>query len=1666
MKKLLTILISLCFISSLFSQRSDKDSTGYLAAYKYFLNTVLCEYNGASSQYNYEASFPFDANVILPIPGFGINGKVKPAVTAAEEEEINYANVPFQTAIAAMSPEYLRFPGGTISSGYQLCPRKFYEIAGELYEDYFLTNADAEATLVANSVLFNEGATLKNETFLDNFDGFTGQQLNEMTTFLTSTCSKRAVSGPYQIQNGNYADLIYIVLEDFIDLTLDQNISPLYVLRMFDPLKFVVDNENGTVGQQSHAQVSPLLLNSLQFTNLNVDDDLDFFSDNMDDIRDELVKTSRAEIKRQLVKYAYSYVEHYSSNGEVPETLRTTMDNAINSSDIKEDSDSDWDDFLLELSSSADFAQVAQGDIRFDLGNETWDMFMFKYFPLATFNPGGILSNSQRRASMDPALYGTMSANAIALIDEVFPSAQIGVVGGARRNHCQWDTVVENEISLANQNFDAWVYHYYSGFTSLTTNEQEDYLGVEAESYLSSPIVDLASTQFSDALHLVNGIPSKNVWYTEFNVRANNEDYYPGSWFNFISKWKLINQYWSCSQAFKDALTTVGDSDLDQVYNASSPSMSIDLLLMQTLSSTGQSAILPVFENDILTDFKFLDQGLFAAIVSRAIKDSYDRMTPLVFKRNTSYEPIAYQLTVPIDTEDGACNDDQTLDAAESKVWGWTFLETVTSGIPEFSQLIVNGSRDCVSLEGIEAYDQSNVDLFIFAPPGTGNSLPVLTMNGDLLDFIQNVNNGGVVIAEEGFAFHTGNLNGVDNIDLFNSYGNIVLPPYAVLVLHGEVSSESCGGLVSAFLDIDEPPFTSIPTGTTTWTNENYQVYNDITIPDGASLIIDGGSLMMDSDIEIIVEQGGYLEVLGGAVITSCGDTWDGISVQGDPDGQWNNPGRVFVHGGATIEHAKTGLANFKVVNVGGLKLVKSGGLIQVNDAIMKNNKQDVEFAAYQNEDVNQVVVNDLSYFARVHSTLDDEYRFGNGVKSSMLFKNCNGMQIQGCEFRDLRSGLLKQQRRFGIKLANASVRMQNYCASNPPGFSENCNYIPNKFLDLHVGFSSVGVCNSIFHTTVRASYFDCWAGIMLVNTLGDAIWNNTFEVDEPVLDNSVPKPSTSFPVGIYMSTGVDDYSIEGNNLYGSAENEGDVDGHLTYGIGAMTANVSDELIYRNNMHDLMVGFQSINKNRINNPPIATGLELHCNTFSGNAYDISVMQSNPNITNAGIKSSQGGTNAPTFNAFATSNVSTVTINNEVNYLITYHYEDLVSDAYPYDYNGSVDPDEISGPFENNCDNTTSIVGGSEFASLMDSTNESNQNMMATQQVLDQMVDGGNSAQLQNVVILSQAGDEWVSYVALMNEAGYVSDEVLEILSSKEQGFTLAQIRDVLVANSHSASNTEVDSILNARSQQLPQYMRNQIKQGLQDISPLQYLRNQVAAYKSNKDRCIKRMVMILTSDSLNLVNAPTLESIYALGDGLEWQYKLLELYHSQGRSLSHDSLKLAMENELTSSDLAELSHYSELRASVSNWAALDSIPASGYDSLFLYLDFNDRSSSWAKSILIGMDSLGLDEPLLLPSAENKRLENVFNTNDALKDGLLELFPNPAQDYFTVSYRIDKAYKRGEIRISNQLGQVLLKKPIRKEQDQVIVRHGLEPGFYMLELNIDGIGYRSSSIIIR
>jgi len=113
-----------------------------------------------------------------------------------------------------------------------------------------------------------------------------------------------------------------------------------------------------------------------------------------------------------------------------------------------------------------------------------------------------------------------------------------------------------------------------------------------------------------------------------------------------------------------------------------------------------------------------------------------------------------------------------------------------------------------------------------------------------------------------------------------------------------------------------------------------------------------------------------------------------------------------------------------------------------------------------------------------------------------------------------------------------------------------------------------------------------------------------------------------------------------------------------------------------------------------------------------------------------------------------------------------------------------------------------------------------------------------------------------------------------------------------------------------------------------------------------------------------------------------------------------------------------------------------------------------------------MDSLGLDEPLLLPSAENKRLENVFNINAALKDGLLELFPNPAKEHVTISYRVDIAFKKGEIRILNQLGQQLYSKAVRNEIDQVVIRHGLDQGYYLLELRIDDLSYKTSSLIVK
>lgn len=163
-------MILVLLSSSLISQRSDRNYPAFKAAYKTFLQNVTCD--TANVEF-LEAFFPFDTTS-FSMPGFGMNGKMdysdNDTLTDDFERKrlITYNEQLLKDAIIAVGPDYLRFPGGTVASGYQIYPKKSNFTAGTVTHEYFLLNADADSVPVCDtSYVYSEGASFKKGQYFE-----------------------------------------------------------------------------------------------------------------------------------------------------------------------------------------------------------------------------------------------------------------------------------------------------------------------------------------------------------------------------------------------------------------------------------------------------------------------------------------------------------------------------------------------------------------------------------------------------------------------------------------------------------------------------------------------------------------------------------------------------------------------------------------------------------------------------------------------------------------------------------------------------------------------------------------------------------------------------------------------------------------------------------------------------------------------------------------------------------------------------------------------------------------------------------------------------------------------------------------------------------------------------------------------------------------------------------------------------------------------------------------------------------------------------------------------------------------------------------------------------------------------------------------------------------
>jgi hypothetical protein len=846
------------------------------------------------------------------------------------------------------------------------------------------------------------------------------------------------------------------------------------------------------------------------------------------------------------------------------------------------------------------------------------------------------------------------------------------------------------------------------------------------------------------------------------------------------------------------------------------------------------------------------------------------------------------------------------------------------------------------------------------------------------------------------------------------------------------------------------------------WDYPKYQTEN-IAILAGGQLTIKS-NLYMKEGTKIVVQRGAKLLIDGGVIsATNAKNQWTGIEVWGNS----NQPqlveyqGFVKINNGGTIKHSELGIYtnrpddNNPTLWMSGY----TGGIVQGNKAKFINNKIDLQFFPYTYTSVSGfsdsyfLTLPDFAYFHFEDSE--------SGLAAQMVnLDHIQGVGFSNCSFEQnvykptYPQSYPWKHYRSGIKSINSHVVVKGRCV----GTTIPCdNWEYGTFKGLHRGIWAISNSPNTFVDIRNVRFDKNFRGLYLSGISDARITSNEFIINTPFEEDG--------GYGLYLNA-CNGYWVEDNEfLTGN-----------TYqtGVGIIVNDSGDDPneIYRNRFIKLEQGISAQGYNR--DSKTNNGLQILCNDFMNTGADILV--ANPYEKKAwGIAAWQGDNTYMAGNLFHHHTaVDYNDINNEGEH-ITYFYPSNNTDwrVKPEEYTLNTVtlipiPSGTPWDYAFGCPCQLAAGGGGQTEELKQRMAESTQQSDDLQESLGLMIDDGDTEELHWDVQMSTSPQAMQLYDELMGASPWLSDTVVSASISKEDVFIDAMLRDIMVANPHTAKSDKLMEELDQRWTPLPEYMKAQILQGKNMVSAREQTEALLARQKLNKTRAINSLARIWHDDADSLI------WLWEGDNSLSSKYKLAFLHlelgqHAQGISILNNipvQMNLSAGQQASHQQVAAVY---DILASLSQEGK--SILEADSLQILTLLDIEEEANGiagvYARNVLLTLQMLAYDEPILLPDLMKSRAaaEAYRKLLETRPPKNLGVFPIPARDYIVVDYQLDAGTK-GMIEFTDATGRLVhtlkVNGPINQ---QLIDTRGWKPGWYIATLKTQAKTLKSVKFII-
>ncbi|MCD4697685.1 MAG: T9SS type A sorting domain-containing protein [Bacteroidales bacterium] len=861
----------------------------------------------------------------------------------------------------------------------------------------------------------------------------------------------------------------------------------------------------------------------------------------------------------------------------------------------------------------------------------------------------------------------------------------------------------------------------------------------------------------------------------------------------------------------------------------------------------------------------------------------------------------------------------------------------------------------------------------------------------------------------------------------------------------------------------------------------SHRYHRDIIVKSGFELTITG-SLYMGYYNKIVVEQGAKIIVDGATISNSCdGDMWYGIEIWGTLN-QSQFPslgyqGFAVLKNGARIVNAQIGVSTIKETG-GEYDYDYAGGIIKVNDAVFVDNIVAVKMFPYEHFNPNNPseIYNNLSSFTNCsvfkngtnntdyfmefqrirgvkleECTITTNLSFPEGtVQGNAMVKldNCNNFNFVGCYFGNTRyAGYLATIPDFGTAIYSfaSSFVIKEKCYEYPP--PECSEYKPTVFEKMYYGIKAYNNSHDGGIAISKSEFIKNYRGVYLSGISYPAITQNYIQVSHTIATPYVAA------YGVYLDR-CNGYKVE--------ENEFECYLNQTfYNIAGIVVNNSGSEyneIYKNSFFKIQVAILAQNNNRGSEINPTSGLKVKCNDFDNNKYDIAVT-SDGQTEPAGVSRFQGFSIDPSGNLFSKNFAGIYgDYNNEEMFVLYYHHDpDSEPRVYPEDYSSkTISRENTLIPYsEESCPSQLDPGGGTGTDGLRSEMESSSSNEESVSVLLAGYIDGGNTDAMANEVVLSTPPEAWDMYTELLSGSPYLSDTVMKESVQKENVLSDVMVRDVLVANPQSAKSEKVMEAVEERSAPLPDYMIGQIEQGRKTVSAKEQLEAEKSYWGHKYQMARNNLIRFYLSDSIPGGNYDSIVGILQNLTDVNSKYELALLFLYNGDFIN-------MENTLNSisGTVAKhqdyLSYTGVVKESLETNTGFDDMTSQQIAVLTNLADYsNSEVKAFARNILLETGQFDYDEPVILPV---EGLKSAEITDDKRSEGnsSFRLYPNPAQNYFTIEYDSPLYAKNIFIELSDMTGKRIFTQNLSPGRDKkVISTENISAGVYLVKFVIDG-----------